>query len=86
MDAVWPIDHHYEIALMEFTTKTIQGVGKSIEQANAKYEKAWRKLHKGPGSLTTKTEELKELGATTKKTLPKELLDDAEVNPLIEEK
>tara|TARA_B100000029_G_scaffold317774_1_gene310189 strand:- start:1426 stop:2640 length:1215 start_codon:yes stop_codon:yes gene_type:complete len=64
----------------------LQGVGKSIEQANTKYEKAWGKLHEGRGSLTRKTQQLKELGAKTKKALPKELLDDAEVNPLIEEK
>ena len=63
----------------------LQGVGKSIKQTNDKYDEALKKLSEGKDNLIRKTERIKELGSKTKKTLPKELLDDAKVGPLIEE-
>ena len=56
-----------------------------IKQTNDKYDEALKKLSEGKDNLIRKTERIKELGSKTKKTLPKELLDDAEVGPLIEE-
>ena len=55
----------------------LQGIGKSITQSKNKYDEALKKLSTGKDNLIRKTERIKELGAKTKKTLSKELIDNS---------
>ena len=55
----------------------LHGVGKSIAQSQGKYDEAIKKLSTGKDNLIRKTERIKELGAKTKKSLSKELVDSA---------
>jgi DNA recombination protein RmuC len=55
----------------------MQTLGARLAQADAAYGEAMKKLTLGPGNLVRQTELLKALGATTPKSLPKSLLDDA---------
>ena len=64
--------------------KDLEDVGKHISQTNAKYDDAVKKLSTGKDNLIRKTERIKELGAKTKKSLPKELVNKSE-NNLLEE-
>jgi DNA recombination protein RmuC len=52
-------------------------VGKQMQQSRESYEDAMKKLSSGRGSLVSRTEKLKELGAKTSKSLPQSLLDRA---------
>jgi len=57
----------------------LQGVGQRLEQAQTAYSSAMNKLKDSPhrgSTLIGKVERLKELGADTSKSLPKELLSD----------
>ena len=53
-------------------------VGKSLKTSQASYEEAMNKLVEGRGNIIKKVENLKKLGAKTKKTLPSTLLDRAD--------
>ncbi len=53
-------------------------VGHKMEQAQTQYRGAMNKLHTGKGNLIRRVENLKELGAKTKKSLPKSLVERAE--------
>lgn len=52
-------------------------VGKSLKSSQVSYEEAMNKLVEGRGNIIKKVENLKKLGAKTKKTLPSKLLDRA---------
>jgi len=53
-------------------------VGKTLKSSQASYEEAMNKLVVGRGNIIKKVENLKKLGAKTKKTLPSKLLDRAQ--------
>lgn len=54
----------------------LQALGNRLHQAQSKYEEVLGKLSRGPGNLTRQFEQMKELGATTRKSLPAALLAD----------
>jgi DNA recombination protein RmuC len=62
----------------------LEGVGKSMSQSKDKYDEAIKKLSTGKGNLISRSERIKELGAKTKKSLPKELLEKTEMGLLDE--
>ncbi len=51
-------------------------VGKRINEAGALYDEAFGQLKNGKGNMMRKIEELKKMGAITKKQLPERLLDE----------
>ena len=53
-------------------------VGKSLKTSQVSYEEAMNKLVEGRGNIIKKVENLKKLGAKTKKTLPSKLIDRAD--------
>lgn len=55
-------------------------VGKSLKSSQSSYEEAMNKLVEGRGNIIKKVENLKKLGAKTKKTLPSKLLDRAQLD------
>lgn len=55
-------------------------VGKQINASQEGYKSAMNKLSEGKGNLITRVENLKKLGAKTKKALPPNLLERAEEN------
>ena len=57
-------------------------VGKTLKSSQASYEEAMNKLVVGRGNIIKKVENLKKLGAKTKKTLPSKLLDRAETTEM----
>ena len=57
-------------------------VGKTLKSSQASYEEAMNKLVVGWGNIIKKVENLKKLGAKTKKTLPSKLLDRAETTEM----
>ena len=52
-------------------------VGKSIKSSKDSYEDAMGKLTEGRGNIIKKIENLKDLGAKTKKSLPQNIIDRA---------
>jgi DNA recombination protein RmuC len=58
----------------------LEKVGNQLETVKKSYDEAHKKLSSGSGNLIGKVEKLKELGARTAKSLPKNLLDKAEDN------
>lgn len=56
----------------------MQDIKKHLERTGGAYGAAMNKLVEGNGSLVTRTENLRKLGAKTAKQLPKELLAEAE--------
>ncbi len=52
-------------------------LGKKIEDSQSFYKSSMNKLSEGKGNVIKKVEELKELGAKTKKSLPENLLERA---------
>lgn len=61
----------------EMLIRDLIEVGKKINQMQGSYEDVMRKLHSGRGNLISQVEKMKKLGATTKKSLPKQLIDRA---------
>lgn len=61
----------------ESLIKDLDEVGKKIHQMQNSYDDVIKKLHSGRGNLISQVEKMKKLGATTKKSLPKALLDKA---------
>jgi DNA recombination protein RmuC len=53
-------------------------LGKRITTLQKGYEEAMRKLHTGRGNLISSVERIKQLGASTTKSLPQQLLDRAD--------
>jgi DNA recombination protein RmuC len=56
----------------------LEKVGNQLDTVKKTYDEAHKKLSSGGGNLIGKVEKLKELGARTAKSLPKNLLDKAE--------
>ncbi|MBV9750105.1 MAG: DNA recombination protein RmuC, partial [Acetobacteraceae bacterium] len=54
----------------------MRGLGDRLGQADESYKNAMRKLTDGRGSLTRKVEQLREMGASARKSLPGALLGD----------
>ena len=52
-------------------------VGNSLKNSQESYEKAMNKLVEGRGNIIKKVENLKSLGAKTKKSLPQKIVDRA---------
>ena len=52
-------------------------VGKSLKSSKDSYEDAMNKLTDGRGNIIKKIENLKDLGAKTKKSLPQNIIDRA---------
>ncbi len=61
----------------ELLIKDLIDVGRKINQMQGSYEDVMRKLHSGRGNLISQIDKMKRLGANTKKSLPKQLLDRA---------
>ncbi|MEB2786511.1 DNA recombination protein RmuC [Algoriphagus persicinus] len=65
---------------------TLQGLGKSLDSANQKYNTAMNQLSEGSGNLVNRAVKLKQLGVKNKKEIPRELAEKADfidVNDLI---
>ncbi len=58
----------------------MQGIGDSLKGAQRSYNAAFRRLHEGQGNLVWQAEKLKELGAKTSKSLPKELMPGDDIS------
>jgi DNA recombination protein RmuC len=58
----------------------LEDVGKNLKGATKSYEDAYKKLAEGPGNLVRQVELLKQLGIRTTKSLPRNLLDRADVD------
>jgi DNA recombination protein RmuC len=56
----------------------MEDVGAGLNKANQYYEKAMGQLSTGKGNAIKKAEELKALGADTKKQFPDRLIDNNE--------
>jgi DNA recombination protein RmuC len=59
----------------------LEAVGKNLRAADQCYGTAMKKLSEGRGNLVRQVEMLKQLGIRTSKSLPRNLLDAAEVEP-----
>jgi DNA recombination protein RmuC len=56
----------------------LDGIGIALQKASEKYESAKKALVAGKGSLVKRVEDLRLLGVSTKKELPKEIIDIVE--------
>jgi DNA recombination protein RmuC len=54
----------------------LKKIGVNLDKAKESYEQASNKLHEGKGSLTSRVESLKKLGAKTQKQIDKSLIED----------
>lgn len=62
----------------------LQDVGAALKKASDNYELAYSRLYTGKGNIVKMSQDLKELGAKTAKTLPQELIDkETDENRLI---
>ena len=59
--------------------ESMEDVGAGLKKANQNYEKAMGQLSTGKGNAIKKAEELKVLGADTKKQFPERLIDNNEI-------
>ena len=59
--------------------ESMEDVGAGLKKANQNYEKAMGQLSTGKGNAIKKAEELKALGADTKKQFPERLIDNTEI-------
>ncbi len=59
--------------------ESMEDVGSGLKKANQNYEKAMGQLSTGKGNAIKKAEELKGLGADTKKQFPERLIDNTEI-------
>jgi DNA recombination protein RmuC len=90
IESLWKLDKQnkntYEIAKQggdlydKFVgfVEDLENIGRSIAKSNETYEGAMNKLKTGRGNLISRAERIKELGAKTKKELPKALFDESE--------
>ena len=56
--------------------ESLQKIGEHIDKSKEMYEKAFNQLKDGKGNLIRQAENIKKMGAITKKSLPKDILDD----------
>ncbi len=64
----------------------IESLGKQIDKSKECYEGALNKLSKGRGNLISQALQLENMGVQMRKTLPQDILDQAEVEPNNEDK
>lgn len=57
---------------------SLDGIGAQLDKARDSYDKARKQLHSGRGNLVRRVEELRKLGAKTKKTIARELVEQVE--------
>lgn len=60
--------------------ENLEKVGKNIEQAKNTYQDAYKQLYTGNDNIILQTQKLKNLGASTKKSLPQNLIDNSKNN------
>ena len=53
-------------------------LGRNLDQASRSYDSAYARLAKGRGNLVRQVEQFRELGATVKRSIPQEIVDDAD--------
>ena len=53
-------------------------LGRNLDQASKSYDSAFARLAKGRGNLVRQVEQFRELGATVKRSIPQEIVDDAD--------
>lgn len=58
----------------------MEAIGDSLRRADANYSKAMNKLVEGRGNLVRQVEMLKKLGIRTSKSIPADLLDNADID------
>ena len=71
----------YGVALYEQLvafTSALEGVGLSLEQARAKYDEAYKRLHTGKNNIVRTGERLRKLGLPTAKRQSQRLLDETD--------
>lgn len=61
--------------LVEFTS-ALEGIGSGLEQARARYDEAFKRLHTGNNNIVRLGEKLRKLGVPAKRTLPESLTQD----------
>jgi len=66
-------------------TDSLEGVGAALEQARAKYDDAYKRLHTGNNNIVRLGERLRKLGLPTKKRQSAKALEGAEAEPDIVE-
>src|SRR6056297_1834950 len=54
----------------------LQDIGSKLESTRKAYDNAMNKISTGKGNLISRAQKIKELGAKTKKEIPRDLLDD----------
>lgn len=59
-------------------TSALEGVGLSLEQARAKYDEAYKRLHTGKNNIVRTGERLRKLGLPTAKRQSQRLLDETD--------
>ena len=64
--------------------ESMEDIGKYLEKSREAYDTSMNRLRDGRGSLTRQVEMLRELGADTKKKVPREMLEEASA-PELEE-
>ncbi len=57
-------------------TEDLEKIGRNLDQSKSAYDAAFNKLRDGKGSIFSKVQNLKELGAKTTKALPDKLFDN----------
>ena len=60
----------------------IQQIGTRLDQTQKSYQNALGKLSEGKGNLVRQAEQIRELGAKASKTLPTDLIESANSDPL----
>lgn len=60
---------------------SLDGIGTQLDKARDSYDKARKQLHSGRGNLVRRVEELRKLGAKTKKVIARELVEQADDAP-----
>lgn len=66
-------------------TDSLEGVGAALDQARAKYDDAYKRLHTGNNNIVRLGERLRKLGLPTKKRQSAKALENAEAEPDIAE-
>ena len=67
--------------LVGFVTD-LQQIGNRLDQTQKSYQSAMGKLSEGKGNLVRQAEQIRELGAKASKSLPADLIDAAQSDPL----
>ncbi len=71
----------YGVALYEQLvafTSALEGVGLELDQAKARYDEAFKRLHTGNNNIVRNGERLRRLGLPTSKRQPQRILDETE--------